>query len=153
MDFIAILTAAGVPHAMAWVGFVAGCASFIAAIAPHPPEGSRWALLRNLVDTLAVNIGSAANATPPTTSRGAPGVPLAMLLLLASCGPGATGSVTVAQLQSALVPGLVCALDTAGKIQAVAATNDTDAHKAVQAAVVAGAALAGDTACVKAMGG
>jgi hypothetical protein len=61
--------------------------------------------------------------------------------------------VTVAQLQSALVPGLVCALDTAGKIQAVAATNDTDAHKAVQAAVVAGAALAGDTACVKAMGG
>ena len=43
------------------VPIVVAAAAAIAAILPQPAEGSKWSLVRKVVDFLAINVGNAKN--------------------------------------------------------------------------------------------
>ena len=163
MDITSLLEAFGAAPALAFqvATAIIALASVLNAVVPRVPDSSPWSGARALLNTLAIGHGHAAPAAPddasagPKSSAGAGPISTMLgvvaLLLLAGCHPGTTGSINIAALQSALVPGLICATDLAGKVQAVATTSDSNGQKAIQAAVAAGAGLAGDAACVAAL--
>jgi hypothetical protein len=151
MDPVTILTSLGIPNAVAWGMAICTGANLLAVVLPHPAPGSRWALPRNAIDTLAGNWGHAANATPPTRSTSIPLGALFALLLLGGCtGDGRVNWNAVLPLAA---PTLVCLVDEGGSLMAVADSADADQVKVLNGLKATGNTLAHDAACQASLAG